>query len=129
MTGKMMVKAAIAALALSVMGGAAMAGWDDFRPKDKYVDEAPRKYGRKKAPYRGEYRFILVESHFHPRSVVVPVREAPLGKQVKLPDGGSWVYCEITCEYTVRRMSLDFWEGQGQGFTSPGYIHRDFYLR
>lgn len=128
MTGKFILKAASAALALALTSGAGFAGWDDFRPKDVYVDEAPRKYGRKKAPYRGEYRFILVESHFGHGSVVAPVRMARLGKQVKLP-GGSWVYCEITCEYTVRRMSLDFWEGQGQGFTSPGYFRWHFYLR
>lgn len=83
----------------------------------------------KKAPYAKHdgYRFVLVESHHSSRSVVVPVRAARLGKQVKLP-GGAWVYCEITCEYTVRRMSLDFWEGQGQNFTSPGYIRKKFYL-
>lgn len=123
---KTALKIGIAVLGAAVLSGTASA---DYRPRDVYVDEIQPRRGAKKAPYgkHDGYRFVLVESHYSSRSVVVPVRAARLGKQVKLP-GGSWVYCEITCEYTVRRMSLDFWEGQGQNFTSPGYIRRNFYL-
>ncbi len=123
---KTVFKIGMAALGAAYLTGTASA---DYRPRDVYVDEVKPRRAAKKAPYRGHdgYRFVLVESHHSSRSVVVPVRMARLGNQVKLP-GGSWVYCEITCEYTVRRMSLDFWEGQGQNFTSPGYFRRNFYL-
>ena len=54
----------------------------------------------------GVYRHINVESNYGSRRVVVPVRHTRLGDQVKLP-GGSWVDCEVTCEYTVRRLSVE----------------------
>lgn len=123
---KTALKIGVAMLAMAYAGSAAYA---DYRPRDVYVDEVGPKRYSKKSPYRKHdgYRFVLVESHHSSRSVVAPVRHARLGDQVKLP-GGAWVYCEITCEYTVRRMSLDFWEGQGQNFTSPGYFRKNFYL-
>lgn len=123
---KTALKIGVAMLAAACLAETASA---DYRPKDVYVDEAPTRRGAKKAPYRKHdgYGFVLVESHYGSRSVVAPVRPARLGTQVKLP-GGAWVYCEITCEYTVRRMSLDFWEGQGQNFTSPGYLRKNFYI-
>lgn len=123
---KTALKIGMATLAVAFLAETASA---DYRPKDVYLDEAQPRRSAKKAPYRRNdgYRFVLVESHYGSRSVVAPVRLARLGTQVKLP-GGAWVYCEITCEYTVRRMSLDFWEGQGQNFTSPGYLRRNFYL-
>jgi hypothetical protein len=97
------------------------------QPRDHYID-GPSKHGKhhKGAPYRHDgYRYIRVESDNHPKAVIVPVRQTPLGRQVRLP-GGSWVYCEITCDYTVRRQSLDFWENQGQSTVSPGYFRRSF---
>jgi hypothetical protein len=123
-TMKTAVKLAAALLGATFVTQGAEAG---YKPRDVYIDEAPRRW--KKAPYRhsGEYRHILVESVHSSRRVIVPVRPARLGLQVKLP-GGAWVDCEITCEYTVRRMHLDFWEGQGQNFTSPGYFRKRFYL-
>jgi hypothetical protein len=75
----------------------------------------------------GAYRHIYVESNYGSRSVAVPVRHTRLGDQVKLP-GGSWVDCEITCEYTVRRLSVDFWEDQQNGYTSPNYLKYDLDL-
>jgi hypothetical protein len=75
----------------------------------------------------GAYRHIYVESNYGSRRVVVPVRHSRLGDQVKLP-GGSWVDCEVTCEYTVRRLSVDFWEDQQNHFTSPNYLKYDLDL-
>jgi hypothetical protein len=111
-----------------LMAGFATPAQAEYKPKDVYV-EAPAKPKGKRGPRRHHdgYDFIRVEGRLSPKAVIVPVRTGPLGKQVKLP-GGSWVYCEITCEYTVRRLSVDFWDDQGQSFTSPGYIRRDFYL-
>jgi hypothetical protein len=67
------------------------------------------------------YRHVRAESHSSMRSVVAPVRHGPVGDQVMIP-GGSWHDCEITCEYTLRRVYLDFWEDQSDNFTSPGYF-------
>lgn len=72
----------------------------------------------------GVYRYIYVESDYGPRRASAPVRHSALGDQVKIP-GGTWVDCEITCEYTLRRLSVDFWEDQGRHVASPGYLRYD----
>ncbi|MBI4724455.1 MAG: hypothetical protein HY765_05600 [Rhodomicrobium sp.] len=88
---------------------------------------------RRRPPYRnccGAYRFVYAESWYGFKKVVAPVRHAEHGDQVRLP-GGTWVYCEFSCEYTLRRQSLDFWQGQGAGpndQVSPGYFRWDFYI-
>ena len=76
----------------------------------------------------GVYRYIYVESNYGTRKAVAPVRHGPYGDQVKIPEGGAWIDCEITCEYTVRRVSVDFWEDQQRGFTSPNYLRYDIDL-
>ncbi len=78
-------------------------------------------YGAKDEYVGGIYRHVRAESHSSMRSVVAPVRHGPVGDQVMVP-GGSWHDCEITCEYTLRRVYLDFWDDQGDNFTSPGYF-------
>jgi hypothetical protein len=114
------------AIALAATSGAHAL---DYKPKDVYVEPAPKAKAYKKGPRRHDdgIAFIHVESHHGKGDMIVPVREGRHGQQVRLP-GGNWVYCEITCEYTVRRLSLDFWEGQGQNFTSPGYFRKRFSL-
>ncbi|MFT4078468.1 hypothetical protein [Rhodomicrobium sp.] len=78
----------------------------------------------------GAYRVIYAESWYGFERVIAPVRRAEHGDQVRLP-GGSWVYCEYSCEYTLKRQSLDFWQGQGAGGTgdqsSPGYFSVNIY--
>lgn len=126
MPAKLAAALIASAVALAVTGTAH--AWD-YKPKDVYVEPAPKARGYKKAPRRhhDDIAFIHVESHHGKGSIIVPVREGRLGQQVRLPSG-NWVYCEITCEFTVRRLSLDFWEGQGQNFTSPGYFSKKFDL-
>lgn len=128
--GFRLASALVAFMVFGLGGGFAESAGYGYKPRDVYVEKAPRKRASRKAPLRDYdgYDYIRVESHYGPRTVIVPVRVARLGKQVKLPNGGPWVYCEVTCEYTVRQQSIDFWEGQGQGFTSPGYFRYDFYL-
>lgn len=113
-----MKKICIWALTAALVTAAGISAASAFveRPRDKFI-----------GPSKNGYRYIRVESDNHPKAVIVPVRETRMGRQVRLP-GGTWVYCEITCDYTVRRQSLDFWEGQGQGYVSPGYFRRDFYI-
>jgi len=75
--------------------------------------------------YGPVYRHVRAESWSSARAVVAPVRRGPVGDQVMTP-GGNWYNCEITCEYTLRRVYLDFWDGQGDNMTSPGYIQFEF---
>lgn len=109
-------------------------------PRERYEkwhgDEdykAPRRKGStRRRPCKrdcdGAYRYVYAESWYGFKKVVAPVRQARLGEQVRLP-GGTWVYCEFSCEYTLRKQSLDFWESQGNGsFVSPGLFRKDFYL-
>ncbi len=69
----------------------------------------------RRAPYRvccGEYsRFVYAESWYGSQKVIAPVRRVERGMQVLLP-GGPWVDCELSCEYTLRKQTLSFWERQ-----------------
>ena len=102
-----------AALTLAVVSGAPDAG------------NAGSRYHE--ASHGDVYRHVRAESSFSARSVVAPVRHGPVGDQVMTP-GGNWHDCEITCEYTLRRVYLDFWEDQQDKFTSPGYFRFEFAL-
>jgi hypothetical protein len=73
------------------------------------------------------YRHVRAESFYSSRAVVAPVRRGPVGDQVMTP-GGNWYDCEITCEYTLRRVYLDFWEDQRDKFTSPGFLRFEFVI-
>jgi hypothetical protein len=81
------------------------------------------------APYAeepGAYRYVRTVATIGGRTVVAPVRPGRWGDQVRLP-GGTWEDCEITCEYTLRRNTVDFWDfqGSGRGTVSPGYFRFD----
>ncbi|MBX2804336.1 MAG: hypothetical protein KTR19_00050 [Hyphomicrobiales bacterium] len=80
---------------------------------------------------RGEseaYRYVTAHASTGGQSVTGAVRKGRFGDQVQTP-GGNWYDCEITCEYTLRRLTVDFWEGQeDNGFVSPGYLRFDFDL-
>jgi hypothetical protein len=128
----MILRAIVTGAAL--LGLAAAAHADTTYKPDRGDSGAPlkhRRHAHRHAPYRdGAYRFVYAESWYGSKRVVAPVRRAELGEQVRLP-GGTWVYCEFSCEYTLRRQSLDFWQGQGAGGSdqvSPGYFRWDFYV-
>ncbi len=124
----------IALLLAATLGFAANASAATF---NESAFDGPIRHDRRlvhrRLPYRhccGIYRFVYAESWYGFKRVVAPVRHALHGDQVLLP-GGAWVYCSVTCEYTLRRQSLDFWQGQGAGGddqTSPGYFRWNFYL-
>jgi hypothetical protein len=131
----MILRAIVTGAAL--LGLAAAAHADSSYKPDRGDARPPLKRKRhtaRHAPYReccGEvYRFVYAESWYGFKRVVAPVRRVPLGDQVQLP-GGTWVDCEFSCEYTLRRQSLDFWTEQGAGGNSqasPGYFRWDFYV-
>lgn len=100
---------AVAALVSFSFAATAQAG-------DRYVDEEP-----------GVYRYVYAEETFGGDRVSAPVREGEFGDQVRIP-GGNWVNCEISCEYTLRKLTVDFWDGQTNKFVSPSYFRRDIPL-
>lgn len=74
------------------------------------------------------YRYVTAYATIGGKSVTGAVREGRYGDQVQTP-GGNWYDCEITCEYTLRRLTVDFWDSQQDGgFVSPGYLRYDFDL-
>ena len=76
----------------------------------------------------GVYRLVRAEATTGGKVVVAPVRAGEWGDQVRTP-GGNWVDCEITCEYTLRRLTVDFWDGVGNSrMISPGYFRYDIDL-
>ncbi len=80
------------------------------------------------APYAEEpgiLGYVRAEATIGGKVVVGPVRAGPHGDQVRTP-GGNWYDCEITCEYTLRRLTVDFWDGMGNSrMISPGYFRFD----
>ena len=71
--------------------------------------------------------YVTAEQTFGSKTVTAPVRRGGWGKQVRVE--GYWHDCEITCEYTLRRLTVDFWDSQGNGhFVSPGYFRFDLDL-
>jgi hypothetical protein len=108
--------AALGGLTVAFAGGLGSAEAGKYckgRHCDPYADEP------------GVYRYVYTESFIGRRRATAPVRHAPLGDQVQLP-GGSWIYCEVTCEYTLRKNTVDFWDDQTRRTTSPGLLRYDF---
>lgn len=105
--------AAVSALAFS-FAGTAEAGCKGRQCKQDRYDEGNR--------------YVTAQATYGGRTVTAPIRPGRWGDEVLLP-GGSWVDCEITCEYTLRRLTVDFWDGVGNaGTITPGYFRYDFDL-
>ncbi len=76
----------------------------------------------------GVYRYVTAEASIGGKAVTAPVRPGKWGDEVRTP-GGNWVDCEITCEYTLRRLTVDFWDGMGQNhMVSPRYFRFEYDL-
>jgi len=106
-------------------GGAAAQA--PYKPKHRTARRTP--------PYRdseccGEvYRYVYAEAWYGNQKIIAPVRRAGCCDQVQVP-GGAWIDCVFTCEITLRKMRLDYWQDQGAGYSkelSPGYPRADFY--
>lgn len=61
--------------------------------------------------------YVTAESHYGNGSVKGPVRNTPVGRQVRLPHG-TWVYCRTSCSETLRVETVDIF---GDGDTMAGY--------
>jgi hypothetical protein len=95
------------------------------------TDTAP-KHRARRAPYReccGEvYRYAYAEAWYGNQKIVAPVRRVGCCDQVQIP-GGAWIDCGFSCEITMRKMPLWYWQKQGAGVTAdaPDYPRRDYY--
>jgi hypothetical protein len=115
-------------LALAASAGSAAAQEATAQVKHKHAA------GAKAAPYRqdccgeGEaYRHIYAEAWYGNRKVVAPVRHVGCCDQVQIPTG-EWIPCEFSCEITMRKMPLWYWQDQGAGYShnvTPGSPRAD----
>lgn len=107
-------------------------------PTKSEAAAAPRHKRRAfRNPYRkdccgaGEvYRHIYAEAWYGNQKVVAPVRHVGCCDQVQLPTG-EWIDCVFTCEITMRKMPLWYWQDQGAGYNkevTPGYPREDFWI-
>lgn len=62
--------------------------------------------------------YVTAQSHYGNGSVRGPVRNTPVGRQVRLPHG-TWVYCRTSCSETLRVETIDIF-GDGQTFAGYG---------
>jgi hypothetical protein len=108
--------AAVAALAVGLAGVAEAGKCKGRKCKERFHDE-------------GEYGYVTARATFGGKEVTAPVRPGPHGRpQVEIADG-MWLDCEVTCEYTLRRNTVDFWNQFGRdGIVTPGYFRYDFDL-
>ncbi len=104
-------------------------------PEARAPLKAKHRIARRAPPYRnseccGEvYRYVYAEAWYGNQKIVAPVRRAGCCDQVQVP-GGAWIDCVFSCEITIRKMRLDYWQGLGTGYNnglSPGYPRADFY--
>jgi hypothetical protein len=108
---------------------------DTGNTQDAAAVQAPFKAKHRRAPYLnreccGEvYRYVYAEAWYGNQKVVAPVRRIGCCDQVQIP-GGAWIDCVFSCEITIRKMRLGYWQGLGAGYDnerSPGYPRADFY--
>jgi hypothetical protein len=75
------------------------------------------------------YGSVTAESRYGHGSISGPVRRGPQGRlEVRLP-GGTWLECGMSCGETLRRQTVDFWDGgpgARGGPDGPGYLRFRF---
>ncbi len=84
----------------------------------------PKHVTRKALPQRqaadGEvYRHVYAEAWYGNQKVIAPVRHAGCCDEVQVPTG-EWIACEFSCEITMRKMPLGYWQDQGAGYNRTG---------
>lgn len=71
------------------------------------------------------YKWVKFHSQFDvSKSIVLPIRRARYGTEVRLP-GGHWIDCAKNCEWTVQKYHLDRIRYTQIPF-GPGYIRFNF---
>jgi hypothetical protein len=123
-------------MASAIFAGAIVLGLTGAaRAADANAAQAPHRMARRHPPYRDSeccsevYRYVYAEAWYGNQKIVAPVRRVGCCDQVQVP-GGAWIDCVFSCEITIRKMRLDYWQDQGAGYNnglSPGYPRADFY--
>jgi hypothetical protein len=97
-----------------------------------HAADVPQRKAHRTPPYRdccGEiYRYVYAEAWYGNQKIVAPVRRVGCCDQVQVP-GGFWIPCEFSCEITIRKMQMDFWQDQGAGYNKEDapYPRHDWY--
>ncbi|MGA7325196.1 MAG: hypothetical protein WBX25_12075 [Rhodomicrobium sp.] len=75
------------------------------------------------------YRYVYAEAWYGNRKIVAPVRRVEWGDQVQVP-GGAWLNCIFSCELTIRKLRLEYWQALGAGTINRDlpYPRNDFYI-
>jgi len=75
---------------------------------------------RQGRPAEGEvYRHVYAEAWYGDQKVIAPVRHVGCCDEVQIPTG-EWIACEFSCEITMRKMPLGYWQDQGAGYNRTG---------
>lgn len=98
-------------------------------------DTGPKAHVLRRAPYKDcceeGYRFVYAEGWYGSEKLVAPVRRGEFGDEV-LVEGVGWQHCGLSCEYTLRKQSLAYWqdlrEGRKRIAPPPPYPRSDFYI-
>jgi hypothetical protein len=72
-----------------------------------------------------DYGYVTSRATIGGKEITAPVRPGPYGRPQVDIGHNTWVDCEITCEYTLRRHTVDFWDFDGGRTASPGYFSYD----
>ena len=88
------------------------------------LSQASAGFYRKRFPRQNANGYVVAKSDHGNGTVRGRVRATRLGPQVRLP-GGTWIYCEINCTYTLRINSVDLWENMGRESDGLGYFRFD----
>ncbi len=67
----------------------------------------------KKATGRSPTTVTACSTSGHHGCYTAPVRMTALGPQMRLK-GGTWIWCEESCQDTLRRATIDFWDDQSE---------------
>ena len=57
-------------------------------------------------------KYVVAYSRLGNGKVSGPVRQTPLGPEVRLP-GGNWIACRHSCSETLRVETIDYWIAHG----------------
>jgi len=61
--------------------------------------------------------YVTAQSRIGNGTVSGPVRQAALGREVRLP-GGTWIPCRHSCSETLRVETIDYWDAHGPNATA-----------
>jgi hypothetical protein len=124
MVGLRVYKGGLAVILRILLACAFLPGLTAMADSAAAQEAAPPKHVTRKAkphrPPEGEvYRHVYAEAWYGSQKAVAPVRQVDGRDEVQLPTG-EWIACEFSCEITMRKMPLGYWQDQGAGYNRTG---------